>query len=137
MRCGYQINNLFGSYKVNCYWLNSTSNNANMPRIVIANWAEKTLEVTDLSKTLLRHFQDHGLDWMHACGGKGRCTTCKAQILQGHENLEPLTLAEQKYRQPGALKEHERLCCQARIKGDIILAIPEECKLPHINYDQE
>jgi uncharacterized 2Fe-2S/4Fe-4S cluster protein (DUF4445 family) len=48
-----------------------------------------------------------------------------------------LTLAEQKYRQPGALKEHERLCCQARIKGDIILAIPEECKLPHINYDQE
>jgi ferredoxin, 2Fe-2S len=108
-----------------------------MPRIVIANWAEKTLEVTDLSKTLLRHFHDHGLDWMHACGGKGRCTTCKAQILQGHENLEPLTLAEQKYRQPGALKEHERLCCQARIKGDIILAIPEECKLPHINYDQE
>jgi 2Fe-2S ferredoxin len=106
-----------------------------MPRIVIANWAEKTLEVTDLSKTLLRHLQDHNLDWMHACGGKGRCTTCKARIIQGHENLTPITPSEQKYRQLGALKEHERLSCQTLIQGDVTLTVPDEYKLPHIRYD--
>jgi ferredoxin, 2Fe-2S len=106
-----------------------------MPRIVIVNWSEKELKVTDLSKTLLRHFQDNKLDWMHACGEKGRCTTCKALILEGQENLEPLTPAEEKYRRQGALKTLERLCCQTRIKGDVVLAVPEEYKLPHVRYD--
>jgi ferredoxin, 2Fe-2S len=108
-----------------------------MPRIVIVNWSEKKLDVTDLSKTLLRHFHDHGLDWMHACGGKGRCTTCKARIVMGYENLEPLTPAEQKYRQLGALAENERLSCQTRLTADISLKVPEEYKLPHIRYDRD
>lgn len=107
-----------------------------MPRIVIVNWSEKTLEVADLNKSILHHFQDNRLDWMHACGGKGRCTTCKVRILEGLENLEPLTPAEQKYRQLGALKNNERLCCQTRVRGDISVAVPEEYKLPHINYEE-
>lgn len=107
-----------------------------MPRLVIVNWAGKSLEVTDLSKTLLRHFHDNRLDWMHACGGKGRCTTCKVRVIQGHENLGPLTVAEQKYRQLGALKANERLSCQTQIKGEVHLAVPNEYKLPHINYDE-
>lgn len=99
------------------------------------NWSEKIVEVTDLTKTILHHFQDNRLDWMHSCGGKGRCTTCKASIIEGLENLAPPTAAEQKYRQLGALKDNERLCCQTRIHGDIYLAVPDEYKLPHINYE--
>ena len=105
-----------------------------MARIVIVNWAKKTLEISDLSKSLLRHFHDHHLDWMHACGGKGRCTTCKAVIVEGMGNLTPLTAAEQRYRTLRELREDERLCCQAKIQGDITIAIPEENKLAHINY---
>jgi 2Fe-2S ferredoxin len=105
-----------------------------MPRIVISNWSRKTLEVKDPTKPLLQHFHDHHLDWMHACGGKGRCTTCKVIVLAGEENLPPLTPAEQKYYNLGELKTPERLSCQARIKGDIIIAVPEEFKLPHIKY---
>jgi 2Fe-2S ferredoxin len=109
-------------------------NNVTSARIVIQNWSQKTLTVTDLSRTLLQHFQDHRLDWMHACGAKGRCTTCKVMVLEGLEQMQPLTPAEQRYRQLGALHNQERLSCQARISGDVTLRIPEEYKLPHIDY---
>jgi ferredoxin, 2Fe-2S len=105
-----------------------------MPRILIVNWGEKALEVSDLTKPLLRHFQDHHLDWMHACGGKGRCTTCKVIVVEGLENFPPLTPAEQRYLNMGALKPGERLACQSRIKGDITIRVPDEYKLPHIHY---
>jgi ferredoxin len=43
-----------------------------MARIMIENLFKKTLEATDYSKTLLGHFEDHSIDWMQACGRKGR-----------------------------------------------------------------
>ena len=105
-----------------------------MARIRIANWKDKTWEVTDLTKPLLRHFQEHGLDWMHACGGKGRCTTCKVIVTEGLENFSTITPAEQRYVKMGALKSPERLACQVRINGDVVVSVPEEYKLPHIDY---
>jgi 2Fe-2S ferredoxin len=105
-----------------------------MARIRITNWKDKTWEVTDLSKPLLRHIQDHGLDWMHACGGKGRCTTCKVIVQGGSENFPGITPAEQRYVTMGALKSSERLACQVRIKGDVVISVPAEYKLPHISY---
>lgn len=106
-----------------------------MARIVIENWAEKSIEVTDLTKPLLRHFHDQGLDWMHACGGKGRCTTCKVIVKEGADNFKPLSPAEIRFRDMGALLPNERLSCQTRITGDIRVSMPEESKLPHINYN--
>jgi len=74
------------------------------------------------------------LDWMHACGGKGNCTTCKAVMLSGEENFSDLTKAELRYKKQGLLYEGERLACQAKISGDVTVAIPEEGKLPHLKY---
>jgi ferredoxin, 2Fe-2S len=105
-----------------------------MAVIVIKNLAEKTLEVQDFSKTLLQHVQQNGLDWMHACGGKGRCTTCKAIIVQGAENTEPKTQAELRYEALGLLADHERLSCQVKITGNLTVLVPEEGKLPHMKY---
>lgn len=116
-------------------WLNVHTCNANMARILISNWHEKVLEVTDLSKTLLQHIHDHGLDWMHACGAKGRCTTCKAIILAGFENLSPITAPEERYRQMGALDDRERLACQVLVQGDVVIAVPDENRLPHVRYE--
>lgn len=105
-----------------------------MAVIVIKNLEEKTLEIHDFSKTLLRHVQENGLDWMHACGGKGRCTTCKVVILQGEENTQPKTQAELKYETLGLLGAHERLSCQVVITGNMRVEVPEEGKLPHVKY---
>jgi 2Fe-2S ferredoxin len=112
----------------------SIPNNAKIARIVILNWSGKVLEVKDFTKPLLRHFQDYSLDWMHSCGAKGRCTTCKAIIVSGMENLTRETPAELRYRQQGLLKDNERLCCQTRAVGDVKLEVAEEYKLPHIDY---
>lgn len=105
-----------------------------MALIVIQNLEEKTIQVQDFSKTLLRHLQDHQVDWMQACGGKGRCTTCTVQILSGSQNLEPKTKAESNYEMQGLLQHNERLACQVKIKGDILVAVPDEYKLPHVDY---
>lgn len=108
-----------------------------MALIVIRNLDNKSVPITDLRLPLLRHFQENRLDWMHACGGKGRCTTCKIIVLEGKENFSQVTPAENRYRSLGALKENERLSCQVRISGDVKIAVPEECKLPHIQYSQD
>jgi len=107
-----------------------------MALIVIENLGKKTIQVRDFSKTLLRHLEDHRIDWMHACGGKGRCTTCMFQVVNGDENLEPITAAEMKYKMLGALHDRERLACQTRVKGNLTVRVPEENKLPHLTYSE-
>ncbi len=105
-----------------------------MPRVVIANLSEKALDVQGESRSLLQHLHDHGLDWMHACGAKGRCTTCKCIVLEGIESLSAETKPELKYRAQGVLRKNERLACQVMITGDVRISVPEEYKLPHLHY---
>lgn len=105
-----------------------------MATIVIENWRSKAVPADDSSLSLLKHFQNNRLDWMHSCGGKGRCTTCKVIVLEGHEHFSEATPAENRYRALGALRTNERLSCQVRVLGDVKVAVPEEYKLPHIEY---
>lgn len=106
-----------------------------MASIVIRNLSEKTIQNPNLSKPLLWIFLENGIDWMHACGGKGRCTTCKAVILKGGENLIPKSPVELRYESQNQLAANERLCCQTKITGgEIEIEVPESSKLPHLNY---
>ncbi|HET9053337.1 MAG TPA: 2Fe-2S iron-sulfur cluster-binding protein [Cyclobacteriaceae bacterium] len=106
-----------------------------MASIVIRNLNEKTIQNPNLSKPLLWIFLENGIDWMHACGGKGRCTTCKAVILKGAENLIPKSPAELRYERQQQLAANERLCCQAKLTGgDLEVHVPKESKLPHVKY---
>ncbi|HCM75720.1 MAG TPA: ferredoxin [Cytophagales bacterium] len=105
-----------------------------MVKIVIENLGRKELLVNNLSNTVLTHLQENFLDWMHACGAKGRCTTCKMVVIDGMENINELTKAELKYKNAGALLHNERLTCQATINGDITIKVPDSGKLPHLTY---
>ncbi|MBL7832944.1 MAG: (2Fe-2S)-binding protein [Cyclobacteriaceae bacterium] len=106
-----------------------------MASIVIRNLDKKTIQNPNLSKPLLWIFLENGLDWMHACGGKGRCTTCKAVILKGEENLIPKSAAEIRYESQNQLGPTERLCCQTKLTGgEVEIEVPEASKLPHIRY---
>jgi len=108
-----------------------------MAKIEIDNLFNKVLVVTDLSKTLLQHFHDHRVDWMQSCGGKGRCTTCKVIIRSGSRHFSQLTEAEQKYIDQRALARGERLSCQVRIGGDVVISAPSVYKLPHVKYSDD
>lgn len=105
-----------------------------MVKIVIENLDKKELEVNNDTQTVLNYLQVNFVDWMHACGGKGRCTTCKMEVISGAENLTKPTAAELKYQQAGELEGNERLTCQARVVGDIVIRVPESGKMPHLNY---
>ena len=108
-----------------------------MARIMIENLFKRVLNAPDETKTLLRHLQDNSIDWMHACGGKGRCTTCKVIVREGLEHFGPRTLPEEKYAREGALGPAERLACQATVTGNVTIAAPPEYQLPHMKYSDE
>jgi ferredoxin, 2Fe-2S len=105
-----------------------------MPKLTVQNLAQLEVKIAP-EQTLLKALQAQGHDWMHACGGKGRCTTCRIIVLQGLEHFSPLSEAEIRYRARGRLKDNERLTCQCTLTGgDAIGKVPEQTKLPHINY---
>ena len=73
--------------------------------------------------TLLAAIHAAGHDWWHACGAKGRCTTCRVQVLAGADSLTPLTEPELRYQAAGRLRPTERLACQVRLLplgGDVV-----------------
>ena len=78
-----------------------------------------------------------GLDWMQACGQKGRCTTCAFEVLDGMENLQAPTEAEMRYLAAGRLPQGSRLACQARTNGNLLIRVPANGKLPHLQYSEE
>jgi 2Fe-2S ferredoxin len=104
-----------------------------MGTIFIKN-LNKSVDIKDPTRTLLHNLQLAHIDWMHACGGKGRCTTCTARVLEGNENTDHYTAAEIRYLTNGALRPEERLACQVVIKGDVVIEVPGEYKLPHLSY---
>jgi len=108
-----------------------------MPRIIVKNLSDKIVQVTDEHTSILDTMQNNQVDWMHACGGKGRCTTCKLIVLEGEQNITPLSDFEIKVKKLGALKDGERLACQCRATGNLKIKVPESSKLPHMQYSDE
>lgn len=106
-----------------------------MPTVVIDNLQSKSIHCEDKRESLLDILLS-GTDWMHACGAKGRCTTCKAKILKGSEHLSPRTRPEEQYVKLNKLREDERLTCQTLISGDVTVEVPKETQLPHLNYSK-
>ncbi|UII22939.1 2Fe-2S iron-sulfur cluster-binding protein [Fulvivirga ligni] len=106
-----------------------------MPKIVIKNLGDKVINTNATDKSVLSILQENYQDWMHACGGKGRCTSCRMIVKEGMSNLSELNIHEQRYREKNALQEDERLTCQSVLQdGEIIIEVPAPTKLPHLTY---
>jgi 2Fe-2S ferredoxin len=97
-----------------------------MPRITI-----RPLGITivaERGQTVMEAARAAGYYWPTTCGGKGECTTCAALVERGMENLSPMGRYEQHnlIRQRGrlVLRTALRLCCQARVEGDVELRKP-------------
>ena len=107
-----------------------------MIKVTIHNLFGKTITCNSKTKKLLDVLQENYVDWMHACGAKGRCTTCSAIVLDGAENIEALTAPEEKFMALKRLQPNTRLSCQAVVTGDIVISAPELYKLPHQKYSE-
>jgi 2Fe-2S ferredoxin len=67
-----------------------------------------------------------GIDLEHACGGNCACTTCHVIVKDGEQNLTEMEEDEEDrlYMAEG-LTLHSRLGCQAVVKGDVTVEIPD------------
>lgn len=104
-----------------------------MLRITVRNLLSKSIDCSDKNTKLLHILLQH-TDVMHACGAKGRCTTCKVNVIAGLEGISEDSEAERKFRLMGKLGKTERLSCQIIATGDLEIEIPDVCKLPHLKY---
>ena len=105
-----------------------------MPDIVIQNLNYIRISTEDNGEHVLKKIQGAYIDWMQACGGKGRCTTCRMVVLSGAGHLSEPTPFEQKQLDAGRLRPDERLACQCVAHGDIEVRVPDRSKLPHLKY---
>ncbi|MDF2158933.1 2Fe-2S iron-sulfur cluster-binding protein [Algoriphagus sp. CAU 1675] len=106
-----------------------------MPKIVIENLFNHTINSETTHRKVIELIHENGIDWMHACGKKGRCTSCKIILTNGGENLGPVTDRELFFVKQNRLKPNERLSCQAVLeKGEIRVRVADINKFPHIEY---
>ena len=105
-----------------------------MAHIIVENLDSKAIDCKNKKERLLDILLAE-TDWMHACGGKGRCTTCRAIILEGSVEPEQLTEPEKRFFNLGRLLPNERLVCQTYPgEGLLRVKIPHSSKLPHLTY---
>ena len=108
-----------------------------MPVLILQNLHNRAIGVSGEDYSILQRIQTEGIDWMHACGAKGRCTTCKMIVVEGMAHLSELTKAELNYRNAGRLRDNERLTCQTRLlTGEVTARVPEAYQLPHMHYSE-
>lgn len=107
----------------------------------IKNLDSKTILLSE-KKTILQSIGENHIDWMQACGAKGRCTTCKMVVLEGGAYLSELTEIEKKMIELKKIRKNERLACQTHPQKEIITAtklivveVPKIYQLPHIYYN--
>jgi len=108
-----------------------------MPQIVIENLFNLTIDAPRDGGKVIEIIHQNGIDWMHACGKKGRCTSCKIVVKEGVENLTEPTDRELLFKTQGRLKPNERLACQAQIEeGKLVVRVADINKFPHIEYSE-
>jgi ferredoxin, 2Fe-2S len=108
-----------------------------MPRIVIENLGNLSIYSENTDRKVIEIIHENGTDWMHACGKKGRCTTCKMIVVLGMENLSPETERELFYRSQNRLRPNERLACQSHLLNEaLVIRVAEINKFPHLEYTE-
>ena len=90
------------------------------PVKVVLN-GDKEMEVAS-GGALLGTLAAEGVFLPSACGGKGSCGQCKCQVLEGGGEILP---TEQVHFSRKQQKDHWRLGCQVKVKGDLAIKVPE------------
>jgi ferredoxin len=89
-----------------------------MPKVT-AETATGTQEFhAEEGRKLVLVIEDGGVDILHRCGGKAKCTTCRVEVLDG----DPGEMQEAERNRLAAetgLADNVRLSCQVHVQGDL------------------
>ncbi len=82
---------------------------------------DKAMPVADPAMTILDVSIAHKIPHVRACGGHGRCTTCRVRICDGIQNVSARTPREAEVADALRWDGFTRLACQTRVSGDVSL----------------
>jgi len=82
---------------------------------------DKAMPVADAAMTILDVSIAHKIPHVRACGGHGRCTTCRVRICDGIQNVSARTPREVEVADALRWDGFTRLACQTRVSGDVAL----------------
>ena len=71
---------------------------------------------------LMATLNENGIFLPSACGGKASCGQCKVQVLEGGGEILD---SERSHFTRKQIKDHWRLGCQCKVKGDFQIKVPE------------
>ena len=90
-------------------------------KVTITINGDKKIEV-EQGSTILGTLNENGVHLASACGGKGSCGQCKCQVLEGGGEILD---SERPHFSRKEVKDHWRLGCQAKVKGDLSIKVSE------------
>ncbi len=73
--------------------------------------------------TLLNTLSEHKIFLPSACGGGGSCGMCRCQVTEGGGSILPTEVGFFTRKQ---IRDHWRLGCQVKVRGDLKVQVPEE-----------
>lgn len=77
-------------------------------------------------ETILEVAMANDIELEHNCGGNCCCTTCHIIVREGEQNLTPMEEEEEdRLEECADLTPTSRLGCQCKIRGDVMIEIPE------------
>ena len=80
--------------------------------------------VVEHSKSVLEAAVEELIEIRHNCGGLGMCTTCRIQVVEGGETLDPPNAAELDRLGAQRIENGWRLACQTILRGDLTIRLP-------------
>lgn len=90
-----------------------------MPQIELQGL--KTFEAED-GRRLVVAIEDAGVDILHRCGGKAKCTTCRVELIDGDAG-EMTTAERERLAREEELAPNVRLSCQIMCKNDLTVRV--------------
>ena len=90
-------------------------------KVVITVNGDKELTV-EQGNNVMATLNENGIFLPSACGGKASCGQCKLQVLEGGGEILD---SERSHFSRKEVKEHWRLGCQCKVKGDLKVKVPE------------
>ena len=90
-------------------------------KVVITVNGDKELTV-EQGNNVMATLNENGIFLASACGGKASCGQCKLQVLEGGGEILD---SERSHFSRKEVKDHWRLGCQCKVKGDLKVKVPE------------
>lgn len=81
-----------------------------MPKLTYAD-EKREVEFSE-AQSILEISNENQVEHLHVCGGLGRCSTCRVQILNGLENCSERSQKEQLIADKLDFPDDVRLACQ-------------------------